>query len=201
MKNLSMWLTLLFLPLYALTNAHNGVAEGFTNGTPDIKSMHSITFGPDGILFIGDSKSAMVFAIDTKDVMASVDVEDVEVKKIDELIATSLGTEVDNIIIQDLAINPLSKRVYLAVHHVDGSPILFTIESGDLQVVDLTDVSFSKMALTSPVEESATDRRGRSLRKWAISDIDYFDGRVLVSGLSNKEFSSALTMLPFPFRE
>src|SRR5687768_14398060 len=36
-------------------------------GTPEISSISAITFGPDGTLFIGDSKSATVFAVNTKD--------------------------------------------------------------------------------------------------------------------------------------
>jgi hypothetical protein len=36
-------------------------------GTPEIKSINTLAFGPDGILFIGDSKSAALFAVDTKD--------------------------------------------------------------------------------------------------------------------------------------
>ena len=40
---------------------------GFENGTPDIQSINGLAFGPDGVLFIGDSKNASIFAIDTKD--------------------------------------------------------------------------------------------------------------------------------------
>ena len=174
---------------------------GFINGTPDIQSMHSLTFGPEGILFIGDSKSASVFALDTKVKSIAREVEDINIEKVDAQISAVLGTTTDNITIQDMAICPTSKKVYLAVHHVDGTPVLMTFSSGELQVVDLSNVSYSKMDLQDAVAIDAKDRRGRSLRKWAISDMDYFDGKVLVSGLSNKEFSSSLTSFPFPFSD
>ncbi len=201
MKQVSFLLVCFLSPLIASAFSHVDRAASFEYGDPGIKSMHALAFSPDGVLFIGDSKSATIFAIQTEDVSAGKEVEDIEVNKVDELIADALGTEVENITIQDMAIHPLSKRVYLAVHHVDGTPVLLTIQKGRLDVVNLSSVNYSKAALGSPVEESATDRRGRSLRQWAISDLEYFDGRVLVSGLSNKEFSSSVTMMSYPFKE
>ena len=39
---------------------------GLAMGSPEIKSITSLAFGPDGILFIGDSRGATVFAVDTQ---------------------------------------------------------------------------------------------------------------------------------------
>ena len=89
----------------------------------------------------------------------------------------------------------------MAIHHVEGSPVLLTIDKDGLKNFDLSEVLYSKMMLPDAIEPDAKDSRGRSLRGWAISDLDYFNGRVLVSGLSNKEFSSALSMFPFPFED
>ena len=36
-------------------------------GTPDLKSAGPLAFGPDGILFVGDTQGAALFAIDTGD--------------------------------------------------------------------------------------------------------------------------------------
>ena len=36
-------------------------------GKPDLKSAGPLTFGPEGILFVGDTKGAALFAIDTGD--------------------------------------------------------------------------------------------------------------------------------------
>ena len=173
--------------------------SGFQNGTPEIKSIHALTFGDDGILFLGDSKGAMIYAIDTKDKVRRTDVEDVSMEKVDVLIAEALGTTVESITIQDMAVNPLSKKTYLAVHSLDGSPVLLVVEGAQITHFPLHDISYSARAVPDPVAEDAKDRRGRSLRKWAISDMDYFDGKLFISGLSNQEFSSALSMVPFPF--
>jgi len=36
---------------------------GLKKGMPEIKSISALPFGPDGILFIGDSKPTPVFAV------------------------------------------------------------------------------------------------------------------------------------------
>src|ERR1700744_1161949 len=69
---------------------------GFMNGTPEIKSISALNFGPKGVLFIGDSQSATVFAIDTKDTKTEA-AKAYELQNIDAKIAESLGTTKDNV--------------------------------------------------------------------------------------------------------
>src|SRR5688572_23044123 len=83
---------------------------GLKRGVAPVQSISAISFGPGGILFIGDSKSAMVFAVDTKDKTAADKAAAVEVKDIDKKIAAALGTETKNIQIRDMAVNPISKK-------------------------------------------------------------------------------------------
>lgn len=176
------------------------LTENFVLGTPEIKSINAITFGPQGILFLGDSKGASVYAIDTKDVSPIEGMEAVRVNKIDEKIATVLGTTADNISIQDMAVNPLSKVIYMAVHHNNGTPILLKMKGEEISAVSLDQIKYSEVSLEDPVAVDAKDRRGRALRVWAISDIGYHDNKLMVSGLSNKEFSSTFRSIPFPFK-
>jgi hypothetical protein len=172
---------------------------GLVAGTPDIKSINTLAFGPDGILFIGDSKSASVFAIDTKDKTAVEKGAASEIKNIDQKIAASLGTEVKNIRIQDIAVNPISKKIYIAVQNVDGTPVLLTLEGEKIQAVSLKDVLFSSASLINAPSDDQKDRGGRSLREQVISDMSFADGSVMVSGLSNQQFSSSFHRIPFPF--
>lgn len=185
--------------ILASTNRHTSVREGFVNGTPEIKSISALTFGPDGILFIGDSKSAAVFALDTKDNEKVEKSNPVEVKQFDQKVAAALGTEVQNVMIQDMVVNPTSKKIYCAVQLNDGTPALLKVDGNKIQAVSLKDVSFSKVDLMNVPAEDAKDERGRSTRALAISDIGFYEGKVLVSGLSNQEFSSTFRSIPFPF--
>ena len=54
-----------FIILVAATRNSN--PYGLTKGNAAVQSISAIAFGPDGIFFIGDYKSASVIAIDKKD--------------------------------------------------------------------------------------------------------------------------------------
>ncbi len=118
-------------------------------------------------------------------------------KKFDVKVAAALGTPVENISIQDIAVNPISKKIYCAVHLIDGSSVLLRIEGENLVAVNLKNINFSSVPITNAPAEDAKDQRGRPLRGNSITDLGFYDGKVLVSGLSNQEFSS--TFLSFPF--
>jgi len=173
--------------------------SNFVLGTPQIQSMNALSFGPEGILFIGDSKSASVFAIETGDEEVIEKAEAQSVEKIDLKLADALGTTSDNLSIQDMAVNPLSKKVYLSVHLANGSPALVSLTDGKIDLVNTSDILYSSVPLNDAIAVDAKDQRGRSLRQWAISDLGYSDGKVMVSGLSNQEFGSTFRSIPFPF--
>lgn len=169
-----------------------------TSGTPNIESINALAFGPDGILFIGDSKTASVYAVDVNDKTASA-VTEVNIKNIDQKIAAALGTKSDNISIEDIAVNPISKNIYCAVQAADGTPALLRLEGEKIVAVSLKDVKHSSVSLNNSYAEDAKDQRGRPLRVWTVSDLAFDNGKVLVSGLSNQEFSSTFRSIPFPF--
>jgi hypothetical protein len=188
------------LVLLAL-NRTNHNPYGLKVGTPSIKSISAIAFGPDGILFIGDSKSASVIAIDTKDKTAVEKAPAVQMKNFDARIAAALGTEVKNIRIQDIAVNPISKKIYCAIQSGDGTPLLIAVEGDKIQSVELKEIPFSSTSLANAPAEDAKDGRGRPLREQVISDLNFADGSVMVSGLSNQEFNSSFRRISFPFSD
>jgi len=178
----------------------NDYAVDFVTGDPEIKSMHALAFGPESILFVGDSDAAQVVAIDlssqekaTNDKMVITDLE-LELSNL-------LGTDTDQIQIIDMAVDPNNENVYIAVNHSSGKSLLFLVNNNTLEPINIDHVSYSKTVLDNAVEVDAKDRRGRSLRQWAISDLRYADGAVMVSGLSNAEFSSTFRAISFPFDE
>jgi len=185
--------------LLANMNRPVSTRPGFKFGAPEIKSISQLAFGPSGTLFLGDSKSASIFAIDTKDVDAVDKSAAVEVKNIDQKIAGFLGTEAKNITITDMKVNPISKKIYCAVQVGDGTPALIRVSNGSIEAVDLKNVGYSDISLNNAPAEDAKNKWGRPLRLSAIEDLNYSDGKVLVSGLSNQEFSSTFRSIPYPF--
>ena len=204
MKNLLLIVGFISMPamsaVVAKDSENRDYKENFIVGSPEIQSMNTLVFGPQGILFVGDSKSAAVFAIETSDEAAG-NVEEIKIEKVDNQLAGVLGTTPDNINIQDLAVHPISKAVYISVHRSDGIPALLRFSGNQFNAVNLENIRYSQASISSPVAKDAEDRRGRPLRKWAISDMSYFDDKLMVTGLSNMEFSSTFRTIPFPFTE
>lgn len=188
-----------FILVIAANNRSTPHPYGLKKGTPSIQSISALAFGPDGIIFIGDSKSAAVFAVDTKDKTAVEKATAVEIKNIDQKIAAALGTEAKNVRIVDIAVNPVSKKIYCAVQSGDGSSVLLSLEGDKVQAVSLKDVEFSDISIANAPAADAKDRGGRPLRDQVISDLIYADGSVMVSGLSNQEFGSTFRKISFPF--
>ena len=181
-------------------NPESKLTANFVTGNPEIQSISSLSFGPEGILFIGDSERARIFALDTKDRTATT-IENLNLTQVDHKIAALLGTTADKIQITDMVVNPASKAIYLSVQMQDGTPVLLRTTGESFEHIALDNVSYSSTDLKNAVAADAQDSRGRSLRKWSISDLAYYNGKVMVSGLSNEEFSSAFRSIDFPFKD
>lgn len=178
----------------------SNITSDFVTGDPGIKSMHAMAFGPESILFVGDSEAAQIVAIDlssqTKAVNEKMAIDDLEGE-----LSTLLGTTADQFQIIDMAVDPVNENVYIAVNHSSGKSLLFLVNNNTLEPLSIDHVSYSKTELQNAIAADAKDGRGRSLRKWAISDLRYADGKVMVSGLSNAEFASTFRAISFPFTE
>ena len=201
--------------------------HGLQVGTPDVRSVGPITFGPDGILFVADNASAMVFAVDVADPgVESARSEPFELDGVDRRLAAFLGCGRDDVGIRDMAVHPRSENVYLSVMRGRGDaavPVIVRIDRGDgsLTELGLDNVPFSSTPITNaPAEDDARvtielpegdegeeiEVRGRKIRIWrrpartaTVTDMSYVDGILLVAGMSNEEFASNLRRIPFPF--
>jgi len=175
-------------------------------GNPGLKSISQLAFGPVGILFIADSKGAAVVAIATDDTTPATDTKPIKVEGINQKIAGLLGASADQILITDLAVNPISRNAYLAVSRgrgPDASPVLIRVKaSGQPEVVALDKVKFSRGELPDAPVDGVVGQGNRQSnpRQESITDIAFLEDRVLIAGLSNEEFASTLRAIPFPFK-
>jgi len=173
-------------------------------GKAELRSAGPLAFGPDGVLFVADYAAATVYAIDTNDNKAS-SAPAAEVAGVNEKIAAFLGTSADQILINDMVVNPLSKRAYLSVSRgkgPDAAAVIIRVDSkGKIEELPLDAVKHAKVTLPNAPAADAKDRRGTSLRNEAITDLAFVEGKVVVAGLSNEEFASNLRVIPFPFSE
>jgi len=180
---------------------------GFQEGKPLLQSISQLSFGPDGILFVADTKAAAVVAIATGDTKPAVtNAKDLSIEGINLQIAALLGTKPEEILISDLTVNPLSHQAYLAVSRgrgPDAVPVLIRASAGGkLEVVSLDKVNYSRAELPNAPADGVVGegKRQSNPRLEAITDIAFVEDRLLIAGLSNEEFSSSLRSIPFPFK-
>jgi len=187
-------------------------------GKPAIRSMSALTFGPEGVLFIGDSKSGAVFALTLEDTARREENEAVAVSDIEARIGALLGAGAENIMIHDMAVNPASQNIYLAVSRgrgkwdshwhlpndvADADILLRVAPDGEMSPVSLDKVTFSRADLPNPVDASRTHmwKDGISLRVDTITDMTHDGGTLYIAGLSNEEFASTMWRVEYPFNE
>ena len=178
--------------------ARADLTESLKSGAIDIKQAGPLAFGPDGVLFIGDAQQGAIYAVATGDTSGDASKVKIDILGIDQQIAAMLGTKAEDILINDVAVNPASGNVYLSVSRGKGAgaaPVLIKAGSdGKLSEVKLTETKFAKAVFSNtPTGER---QRGQS-----ITDIAYTNGKVIVAGLSNEEFASKLRTLDFPFKQ
>lgn len=183
----------------ARTAAH---ATGeFTTGTVGLKSAGALAFGPNGVLFVADSTAGAVVALDTNDKTAAAG-RDIDVQGVDEKLAALVGVAPADILINDVAVNPISKNVYLSASRgrgPDAQPLVVRLDaSGTLTPLAFDNMPHASVALADAPEANAAARQNP--RTLTITDMTYVNGNLMVAGMSNEEWSSALRSIPYPFK-
>src|SRR5688572_12077329 len=206
MKKLTSSLALTVLTVGLVTPATASLTAGMKEGKPEFKAMNQLAFGPEGVLFIADTKAAAVVAIATGDTKSASASGMIKAEGINHKIAALVGTSAEEIVIEDLAVNPLSRQAYLAVSRgrgPDAAALLVRIKAdGQPELVSLEKVKFARAELPNPAPDAAPEpgKKGQNRRLEAITDIAFADGKLLVAGLSNEEFASTLRVIPVPFK-
>jgi hypothetical protein len=170
-------------------------------GKVPLTSAGPLAFGPDGILFVADSAGAQIVAIDTKDTKpaskASINVEGVDAK-----IAALVGVPADQIVINDVVVNPISRNAYVSASRgkgPDAAPLIARVETtGNVNMLSLDSAPNQEVSLVDAPQPNANARQNQRMQ--TITDMNYVNGNLMVAGLSNEEWSSALRSIPFPFK-
>jgi hypothetical protein len=200
-----------------LAGAAGAEDAAFKTGRPEIRSMSALAFAPGGILLVGDGKAGAVFALDLGDTAArEVPKEPKPVTDVEAKLAALLGVTPADVLVHDLAVNPISKNAYLSVsrgraglasqwmlpNDVADATVLVRIDGdGRFSVVDLASLRYAQAALPNPVDPAKkhTWKEGVTQRAETIVHVAHANGVVWVSGLSNEEFAATLWRVPYPF--
>jgi len=207
------WCTLLTITLLGSTGLASELTDSLKRGTVDLQSASQLAFGPEGILFVGDSLQGTVVAIATEDTKPLAVSSNLEIKGVNQKIAAMLGVAADQILINDIKVNPLSHQTYIAVSRGrgrDAIPVILKMDgSGKMTEFSLKSVNFAMVHMADAPEAKPDAPLGRNPegfvngnpRSQSVTDMAYVDGKVVVAGISNEEFASDLRYIPFPFKD
>jgi len=196
----------LFLPIafgLTLTAARQPASPAveLTAGKVPLMSAGALAFGPSGILFVGDSLGGSIVAIDTQDTKSATSAVKINVDGVDSKIAALVGITPDQIVINDVAVNPVSKNVYLSASRgrgPDAMPLIMRVDAaGNVAPVSLDNAKHAAVSLSD--SPAANPAARQNPRVQTITDMAYINGNIIVAGLSNEEWSSALRSIPYPF--
>ncbi|MFY0674821.1 MAG: hypothetical protein JXQ87_15590 [Bacteroidia bacterium] len=185
----------------------------------DIKALGVLTFSVEGFLFAGDNITGSILAIDLCNVPKNKRTFEINVYEVDEQIAKVIGTARSNIQLNDLAVHPKSGEVYISVSRGVGAdvlPVLVKVDAeSQIHVVELSSLKITSQTLPklpdsnkkvvlrgtagSPPTQKEITKSKQSLRTLSIVAIEYYEGELFISGISNEEFCSVLRRIPFPF--
>ena len=175
-------------------------AAELTTGKVPLMSAGALAFGPNGILFVADSVGGSIVAIDTQDNKPASQVK-INADAIDTKIAAMVGIAADQIVINNIAVNPISKNVYVSASRgrgPDAMPLIMRVDaSGKVTPLSLDNAKYASVSLSDAPAAGVAGRQNPRMQ--TITDMTYVNGNVLVAGLSNEEWSSALRSIPYPF--
>jgi hypothetical protein len=158
-----------------------GIAElkKSAKGKLPLKSISVLSFGPSGLLLIGDGLGKQILAVETGDTETQK-LDFAQIKDIDTQLAGRLGTTPKGIEILDLAVNPASGRVYFAIRKQDTKQYLILTLSGkgEIQEFELDNVKYAQFKLPET-----------NVNISMITDVAWAGDRVLAAARANRRFS------------
>lgn len=167
------------------------------------QSFGVLEFGPDNTLFVAEATSGTIQAIELPSGGAATE-EDrpYNLLDMDALIARALGAE-GRILYGDLAVHPVTRDAYVSVTAtlggVETSAIVSVTRAGEVERLDLSALPSTSHVLNDTADTSVTFWRDIPAPTLTVTDLDYADGELFVSGISTGEFASTLRRVPWGF--
>ncbi|MEM0947262.1 MAG: hypothetical protein AAGB07_00090 [Pseudomonadota bacterium] len=165
-----------------------------------------LEFADASTLFIADSQGGKIYAYALPASGRAPDAPaPYNLLNVDAVIAQAIGAAPHGIIYHDLEVHPVTKVAYVsATVTVDGmaQPLVASIaRDGGVTPLDLESLQSTSFDIVDAPNERVTFWRDIPAATFTVTDLDYANGELFVSGLSTGEFASTLRRVPFPFGE
>jgi hypothetical protein len=201
-----MMVTKRFLLLFASIASVTGVpavAADLQPGPVELQSAGPLTMTDSGVLIVGDPIAAAIYAIDTEEGASTHAGSGPQIDDLKAELAKALNVESSQINIGDMTTNEVTGNVFLSLSAGDANHLVRISPKGEVTKLNLDKVAHAKKSLPNPPENKVTGegRRQKNRRAESITDLSFFDGKVLVSGLTATESPSTVMEIPYPFSE
>lgn len=165
----------------------------------EVKSISRIAFGPADTLFIADWQGGRIHALKLPSATPT-DGKPFNLVDAESDLRSILNTS--DLELEDLAVRPGSSEAYIAVEagpEKKPAVVLVTAE-GHMKKVDLQTLVVDSMELRDQPDKSLIIWDKIPGRSFTVTDMQWYQGRLFVAGLSNQAFSSSLRIVPYPFK-
>lgn len=173
-------------------------------GQSIVGSADVLEFSENGVLFIGDSKNSAIHAFDLSSVNPVPSVDDIQLEGMEDKIGQFLNLDKadHHFLVKDMVVHPISQEVYMALSFIQGvayqHSVVVVSPQGEISLVDLTQ-EHEVFQLADAYDKDFDLYQGQSIQQYNITDLDFHQGKLYISGLSNASFASTLRMVDYPF--
>lgn len=180
-----------------------------TAGLAQAENLQSATvleFAGGDTLFVADSVAGEIHAFELPEAGAApAEASPYNLLDLDGLLAEAFGADLRGFTYHDVAVHPVTQDAYISLTAtIDGAgvPLVVSVaRNGTVQRLDLVGLRSGTFALHDPADDGVTFWRDIPAASFTVTDLDYTNGELFVSGLSTGEFASTLRRVPFPFNE
>ncbi|MEL6183563.1 MAG: hypothetical protein AAFU79_02995 [Myxococcota bacterium] len=168
-------------------------------GPGPVQSVDVLEWGEGYTLFIGDNRSMSIHAVDLERPSSSG--PDLAFNVLDLEAAVERTSGIDRFDVLDLSVHPVSGEAVLAVELLPKREprLLLITAGGEIDAIDPNELEVETLPLTEPPPERLTFLDGTRAQALTVTDIEYFRGELLISGLSHGKFSSVVRRTRYPF--
>ena len=177
------------------------IVSAQASAIPDTANV--LEFGNDNLLFVANSNSGSILAYELPKMKANTKSQSYNLEGLGSKIADKLNIDEKSIRYNDIAVHPVTKNVYIALSTVSKdklkSNVIKVNHAGDVSIVQLNKLPHTKKQLLNTADDKVKFWRDIPASSLTITDLDYSNGTLYVSGLSTGEFSSTLRKVDYPF--
>lgn len=199
------WFAALPTTLVVSSNAWSANHYGLEEKSILLTSAGPLAFGPDGILFVSDPKSATIYAIDTKShrpEKADLEKATYQLEDVQGALASLANGNAGDVAVADIAVDPEAGTLLMSVTLASRPGLAVVGLDGKANLIKLDKVLASAIELPNAPPDKVTGegRRASNKRMESITDLAFSEGRLIVSGLAGENPLSTVRAIGFPFQ-